>query len=264
MLLAMSSWNDVARSAQIEYLRALAESPAAETFRVGDGFAIATGIGSNTENGVVAGDATASEVDGTIAWFQQRDLPAMWLDAKPSLRDRLLAAGCRPDRGGVDMGGDLAALDLPPPLPPGEVELTVARDDGTFQQVLALMSGHDLLDGETEVARARQVFGSLGFDEDAPLQHYLALERGTAVAMATAFFGGEAVLLQHVVVARERRRRGLGRTLALARLHEARRRGCRFAVLGPTPESRRLYEPLGFTVTATRDDSLLYLPLEPR
>lgn len=246
----------VARRAQADYYRLLASSPAAETRPVGDGLAVATGIFSNTENGVVSTrlDGDPGEV---IAWFQERDAPAMWLDPAPKLARALGRAGCRPDRGGIDMGADLACLDLPA----AAVETRVVETPDQLELVFDLMRIGGKLETERDRTAARRIFVSLGLGVGAALCHYLAYADGTAVGMATAFFTAETVLLQHVAVVPTRRRQGIGRALALARLHDARARGCRLAILAPTPESRRLYEPLGFTVTPVRDD-VYYLPLE--
>jgi GNAT superfamily N-acetyltransferase len=119
-----------------------------------------------------------------------------------------------------------------------------------------------MLETAHDQSAALRVLGSLGLGADAALRHYLAYTDGTVAGMATAFFTEHTVLLQHVVVLPERRRRGIGRALALARLRDARVHGCGTAVLGPTPESRRLYEPLGFTVTPSRS-GVYYLPLRP-
>ena len=159
------------------------------------------------------------------------------------------------------MGGELDGLELPPARPPGRTRIAVAADARELDLVLDLMAAEGMLEDDADRERARRVFRSLGLGRAAPLCHYLAREDAEPVGMATAFFGGETVLLQHVVVVPARRRRGLGRALALARLHDARARGCRTAVLGPTPESRRLYEPLGFTAAPTDGSRVLYLPV---
>ena len=80
---------------------------------------------------------------------------------------------------------------------------------------------------------------------------------------ASAFFTSSTVLLEHVEVAEDERRRGIGTALALARLHEGRRLGCELAVFGTTPESAALYEQFGFTTQPVEGRRWFYLPLEP-
>jgi GNAT superfamily N-acetyltransferase len=257
-------WDSVAIAAQASYYRFLATSPRAKRREVGDGFAVVSGMFSNTENGVVAQTATADEITATLAWLQERYAPAMWLNASASLRQQLVAAGARPDVGGVDMGADLRQLDLPTSKLGSEIRIAPVRSIEELARVLSIMRLHgDHFRNESEEHRAAQLFASLRLAGDAALQHYLATEDGEDVGMATAYFADTVVLLQHVIVIPSRRRQGIGRALALARLTDAIARGCTFAVLGPTPESEALYRPLGFTTTPGRE-TIIYLPLSER
>ncbi len=255
----MTSWSSAALAAQASYYSFLRSSPFVETRAVGDGFAVISGICSNTENGVVASTATEKDVDSTLAWFREREVPAMWLNANASVSRQLVLAGARRDVGGVDMGADLRELELPRALPPQGVRIEPARTLAQLEAVLSIMRRHNLFDGAADERRAREVFASLGLTDGCALQHYLATHQGEPVGMATAHFTESIVLLQHVVVIASCRRQGLGRALAVVRLQEALARGCRAAVLGPTPESEALYQPLGFTVTPGRE-TIVYLP----
>jgi GNAT superfamily N-acetyltransferase len=260
----VESWDSAAIEAQASYYAFLASSSISETMQVGDGFAVASGIFSNTENGVVAGAASAEEIATTFARFQEWHMPAMWLRASALLRHQLVSSGARADVGGIDMGAALCRIELPALEVPDGIRIEPVRGVDQLSAVLSIMhvhGDHFREDGETQ--HAGQVFASLGLAEDSPLQHYLATDHGEPVGMATAYFTKDVVLLQHVIVAPSRRRRGLGRALVLARLADAVARGCTTAVLGPTPESEALYRPLGFTVTPGRE-SLLYLPLLER
>jgi ribosomal protein S18 acetylase RimI-like enzyme len=95
----------------------LAQLPG-ERIEVGDGFAVRTGADSNAENGVVCSalDGDPAEV---LAWMG--DAPAQWLIGPDSdLGERLIAAGCRPERTAVVMGARLADLDLGEPADASE------------------------------------------------------------------------------------------------------------------------------------------------
>jgi ribosomal protein S18 acetylase RimI-like enzyme len=70
--------------------------------------------------------------------------------------------------------------------------------------------------------------------------------RGKAVGSASAFYGDRTSSLTAVAVLEDFRRRGIGRSLALTRLHEARGRGCKSAVLAPSADGAKLYDALGF------------------
>lgn len=257
----MESWDSAAIAAQASYYRFLATSPITEMREVGDGFAVMSGLLSNTENGVVAQRATAEEIASTLAWLRERHAPAMWLTASAPLRQQLVATGARPDIGGIDMGADLRRLDLPTSKLDSDVRIAPARSIQELARVLSIMRLHgDHFHDESEAHRAAELFASLGLADDAAPQHYLATDDGEDVGMATAYFAEAVVLLQHVIVIPGRRRQGIGRALALARLADAIARGCTFAVLGPTPESEALYRPLGFTTTPGRETTI-YLPL---
>jgi GNAT superfamily N-acetyltransferase len=245
-------WARDARRAQVAYYRLLAASPHAATWTVGTGFAVATGLWSNTENGVAASDANADEVAAAIDRFRELDAPATWLGADDPLAELLVAAGCRADEDGIDMGARIDELDLSEQAV--GVEIRVAGDERQLAQALGLMARHGLLD-ERGRDRAQRLYASAG----ARLVHLLALDGDSLVGTASAFYDDDVVLLQHVLVDPAARRRGIGLALALARLREGRDRGCTTAILAPTPQSRGLYEPLGFTVTPM--ERVFYLPL---
>jgi predicted N-acetyltransferase YhbS len=78
--------------------------------------------------------------------------------------------------------------------------------------------------------------------------------------MATASFAGGVALLEYVAVVPGERRRGIGSTLALVRLHKAVKLGCTTAVFGTTPESAALYAPFGFTTEPDTPGRWFYLP----
>src|SRR3954452_2684066 len=103
------SWAELEYAAHAAYLAALP----GERIEIGDGFAVRTGAGSNAENGVVCSalDGDPAEV---IAWMG--GAPAQWLvGADSELHDRLVAAGCRPERTAVVMGARRADLRLGEP-----------------------------------------------------------------------------------------------------------------------------------------------------
>ena len=100
----------------------------------------------------------------------------------------------------------------------------------------------------------------LALDRSAPSRLYVAVRDGRPVGLASAFFGEEIALLTTVAVLERERRRGVGRSLALARLREARERGCTRAVLDPSPDGAKLYETLGFETHRQPPDRWFYLP----
>jgi GNAT superfamily N-acetyltransferase len=107
------------------------------------------------------------------------------------------------------------------------------------------------------------LYASLPLGPTAPWRHWLAWTptdagRREAIGMVSAFRNGSTVLIEHVGVVPQRRGGGIGAALVSHAAHaEA---GASFVVLGPTPESRPLYERLGFTLEPCVPDRQFYLP----
>jgi GNAT superfamily N-acetyltransferase len=254
-------YGELAWAAHAGYLRLLATSPLAERRPCGDGLAVITGVESNSENGVICSrlerdvDADAAIAE-TLSWL--RDAPSQWLLADPvspaDLRERLVAAGARPERTGVVMGAALDRLTLDDEPPPG-LELVPVRDEA------ALRAWAQVVEPAEPRARAVEVLASLGLGAQAPVQHRLALRDGVVVGAASFFAHGDTVLGQHLTVAATERRAGIGRALAQACAREALAAGARVAVVEPTPDSVAFHRLLGFALRAWPRDRSFYLPL---
>jgi ankyrin repeat protein/GNAT superfamily N-acetyltransferase len=252
-------YGELGWAARAAYLRLLATSPLAERRPCGDGVAVITGVESNTENGVVAsrldGDADAAIAEA-LRWLQ--DVPSQWLLADPvipvDLRERLFAAGARPERTAVVMGAVLDRLALDDAPPPG-LELAAVRDEA------ALRAWAQAVEPAEPRARAVEVLASLGLGADAPLQHRLARRDGAIVGAASFFTHGDTVLGHQLAVVAPERRGGIGRALVQACAREALTSGARVAVVEPTPETVAFYRLLGFALRAWPRDRSFYLPL---
>ena len=88
---------ELEHAAHAAYLAALR----GERIEVGDGFAVRTGAESNSENGVVS---DAGDVEEVVAWMGGARRRSGSSAAGSDLHDRLVAAGCRPERTAVVMG----------------------------------------------------------------------------------------------------------------------------------------------------------------
>jgi GNAT superfamily N-acetyltransferase len=267
---AGDAWGELAIAAQRRRFEHLATAPVAET-RGGPGvLAVATGVSSNTENGVVCSELDPATADGTIAelvgWFRARRLPASWLceeDVEPrDLRERLVAHGCRPERTGVDMGARLVAAGDERIGRPAGVAIARVGNTRRLDEWLEVAAACELCVDDADRSARRRLYLSLGLERDRPLRHYVASRGRTPVGLASLFLAGETAVLEQVAVVPEARRRGIGRALARMRLVIARRAGCRHAVLAPSPEGAALYRSLGFTTSPTPPDRWFYLPLE--
>jgi predicted N-acetyltransferase YhbS len=68
------------------------------------------------------------------------------------------------------------------------------------------------------------------------------------VGSLSLFLGREAAGIYNVKVAPTKQRQGVGTAMTRAVLEEASNLGYRVGVVGPTPESRSMYERLGFVL----------------
>jgi GNAT superfamily N-acetyltransferase len=226
-------------------------------------YAVRTGIASNAENGVVGGGAPASAetVRDLIAWFDERRLPASWLvpegDGRAATAGTLEAAGCKSERSGWEMRAALEELTLELP---GDADVRSVRGESDLEAWLDVAGACGWFESEDERGAWKEVELGLAIDGSGPTRLYVAFRDDQPVGMASAFFGEEVVLLTAVAVLERERRRGVGRALAAARLHEARDRGCTLAVLDPSPEGAKLYESLGFETHRQPPDRWFYLP----
>jgi GNAT superfamily N-acetyltransferase len=263
-------WASPYLASQAEYLRHLGTAPAADVIEVGGLYAVRTGIVSNTENGVVSrGDVPVSEkvARETLAWMDERKLPASWLCAEGNSRAgtaRVLERmGCEPERTAWETIGVIDRLNLRLcQLPDGVqvAEVASERELDAWSDVAARCGW--FATGSERMAW-RRLHLSLGMPPSGPHRLYVAFRSGAPVGMASAFFGRDSVLLTAVGVLEHERRRGIGRSLALTRLREARDRRCKVAVLAASPEGGRLYQALGFKAQAQPADRWFYLPTPP-
>ena len=216
-----------------------------------------TGVASNTENGAVsAGVVDGETVRDVIAWFDELRLPASWLvaegDSCASTAATLEAAGCRPEQSGWAMRAALDTLDLEHE----GADVEPVDSDAQLEAWLDVAGACGWFESEDERLASRRLHRSLA----EPTRLYLALRAGRPVGMASAFFGEEIALLTAVAVLETERRRGVGRALAIARLREARARGCALAVLDPSPDGAKLYGSLGFDFQPQPPGRWFYLP----
>lgn len=245
-------WPWLEAANMIEMLSYLGTSPLAERQVTEEIEWVITGVEDNTFNGVVRAhlsEANADQmIDEVAQRFQERHAWHLWFlteDSRPvDLAQRLEAHGWSRLREGVGMALDLSAIAEPFPPPAG---LTVERvvDEvglvlwGTFYRYLG--------DHERDEPRER-LYRSLGLSGAQPLRHYLARLYGEPAGGLSLFLEQEAVGIYNVEVAEHLRQRGVGTAMTRWVLGEARRLGAQVGVLAPTPESRSMYEQLGFVL----------------
>lgn len=109
----------------------------AESVGMAGGLAVVSGLGSNTENGVVACRATLADegaVGMLVDWVARRAVPASLIVAEPvepELLAPLLAHGLVAERAGTEIGMALTDARLPPATVPG-VHVVEVADAGTL------------------------------------------------------------------------------------------------------------------------------------
>lgn len=210
---------------------------------------VRSGVASNIHNGVIgtrlSGDDAIAATLRTLA-----GCPAIWHidadDVPADLAERLIRAGCHPKRTAVVMG--VPTPKVPAARPPTGVritEVTDADEIGLWRRVAARV-WTDSTDADLNVEA--DLYTSLPLGPDAPWRHWHALGVGSGVGpvgMISGLFTRATVMIEHIGVDPDRRGAGIGAALVSTVVTDAASRHIPYAVLGPTRESRPLYERLG-------------------
>jgi GNAT superfamily N-acetyltransferase len=257
-------WSLLEVAAQRALLAHLAASPLARTAEPGAPVRwVVTGVASNTHNGVFGCRLADLDADRAIAATlrQTAGHPAIWHvgdgDSPADLQARLVRAGCRPERTGVVMGRLIDRAAAGPP--DGRIaEITTGADLAGWRQV----AGGVWRDWTGErLDRQAAVYASLRLGPSSPWRHWLArTDTGEPIGMASGLFTAETVMVDQVGVLESHRGAGIGAALVTTVVAAAAGLGMRYAVLAPTPESRPLYQRLGFTLQPVVPDRQFYLP----
>jgi GNAT superfamily N-acetyltransferase len=232
---------------------------------------VTTGLENNTLNGVYGrpdGDLEPA-VQAVLALVDRLQAPAIWHDpdGDPALRSALVAAGAAPEDDGVVRGGAVEAVRAAlraagVAAGPRERPVLGASDLDRWTLAYAPVQGTD--DTPAELADLADLWRRLGFGEAQPVRHWVAATAGrSAAGYATACFDGEVCLLHLLGVVPAVRRQRVAARLLLAVTDEAARRGCRWLVLGPTPESAPFYERWLLREEPVTPGLQYYLPKSP-
>jgi GNAT superfamily N-acetyltransferase len=270
---------EAALRAQAEWFWTLAAA-GFELLAVDGGFAVATGLDSNTENGaVIAPEITArpGELERLLAWLRRRGVPASIVASGPldgPAVAALTARGLVPDNTGTDMG---LALTGPatrtgsaggggPASPAGSGRVAV----GGGVVVGEVLNPDELLDSlavyvedgwyrADEVAAVQAAAVQVGFGPRHAVRHWVARRDGGLVGAATSFRFGTGVALVRCCVRKAARRGGIGTALSRARLEAAVADGATHAVVAPSADGFRLHRSLGFVAVRVPPDRRFYL-----
>lgn len=191
----------------------------------------------------LAPESADSRLGETLAYFGARGLSVVWatdpLTTPADLGQRLAAHGAASSGDRPSMYVDLHCMREDFPAPPG---LRIQR----VASAALLESYLQVLPDEASARFSRAIMASLGFDEAAPRQHYVAFLGGAPVAHATMFLGGGVVGIYGVATVPGARRQGIGTAITLTLLREARQRGYCVGVLSSTPMALGIYTRIGF------------------
>lgn len=127
-----------------------------------------------------------------------------------------------------------------------EVAARVWRESPTSNPQDGLAARHSLLYASLRRGRRRL------------WRHWVAYMGRRPVGMISAFFEGQAVFLEHLGVLPSARGSGIGAALMGVPIVHARKAGCRWAVLEPTPRAALLCEGLGYLSQHTVDDDVFH------
>jgi ribosomal protein S18 acetylase RimI-like enzyme len=216
-----------------------------------------TGIPHPVFNGVLRANLKIEEadqrIDETLAPFQARGVPMMWVTGPSSqpadLGVRLQACGFiqedRPGMGAEDLGMavDLQALNESLPAPPGLTIQPVEEAESARQWAEASRRGFDV---SPEVADGwLRVNTSMPFP--GPLRHFLGRLDGEPVATSSLLPGGGVAGVYNVSTVPEARGQGIGTAMVLEALRAACAMGYRIGVLTAAPMGVSIYRRIGFT-----------------
>jgi len=189
-----------------------------------------------------------ARIGAALAPFKGRNLPMQW-HIGPSTRpfdlgERLVAYGLRHVGDEPGMAADLLALDHDPKLPP-RLRVEHVRDTQALDQWCRIATGAFNFSEGVGDARAR-IEASLGPGQLPARRLYLGSLEGQPMATALLFLGGGVAGLYEVGVLPDMRRQGIGRTMTLVPLLEARAEGYRIGTLHSSPMGLGIYRRLGF------------------
>ncbi len=193
-------------------------------------------------------DTAPAEVDRLIDKFRSRGLDSFWwagASSRPGDLPAMLG-----DRGFKEveiltgMALSLDRFEDRADSPEG-LEIRLVEDSGTLKEMLELFGPA----ADLTPLQARQTYESLLDPDGSPdpvYRHFVGLKDGRVVCSTSYFLENDRVDLDYVSTDPGYRRRGYARAVFSHALREARREGCRMALLQASKMGRPLYLSLGF------------------
>jgi GNAT superfamily N-acetyltransferase len=139
-------------------------------------------------------------------------------------------------------------LDLANLAESGPARIERVRDDAqmrVFADILTTVFERPKSDNDIWTG----AYGAIGYEDH--WAHFLAYDRGRAVATASVLLCGEVAGIYLVGTIAEARGKGLGTAATLAALHYGRERGARVGALQSSAMGERVYRAMGFVSHGT-------------
>jgi GNAT superfamily N-acetyltransferase len=189
-----------------------------------------------------------SRIDEMLTFFKTRNMDFGWTIG-PSTRPSNLASilethGFVYSDSTTGLAIDLHAVNEHI-LVNADLIITEIRDLETLEILRSIeISGF----GASEMAAQNYYdsYAHTGFGNGLPWHHYIGWLHEEPVAIASLLFHAGVAGIYGVATIPAARRQGVGATITLHTLHEARRHGYRIAVLSPTEMSIAIYHRIGF------------------
>jgi ribosomal protein S18 acetylase RimI-like enzyme len=210
-----------------------------------------TGVADMHLNAVLSTDLADEDadriIDETLADLRGRGTPFVWWvmpSASPrDLAQRLGARGLVDDGPWVGMAVAADELVDPPQVNGLEIRrVQTSHDFVAFTAVFAPILSPSEAFTDYFVRAARRI----GFDDDAPEQHFLGLLDGELVATADLVMAGGAAGIYNITTVEAARGRGIGAAMTATAIRHGADRGFRLATLQASTMGRPVYERLGF------------------
>lgn len=193
-------------------------------------------------------DYVRAKVAEIFAYFKQRQVTLYW-SLGPSTRPANLVTYLEPlgfthAEETTGMAIDIQAANEETPQPEQFV-ITEIEDNETLKHLRSIeVEGFG---SSEEIAQAYyETYVHAGFGQGKAWHHYLGWQYGQPVAITSLLLHAGVAGIYGVATLPHARRQGIGASMTLHALHEARRLGYRIAILSPLEMSIKLYRRIGF------------------
>jgi ribosomal protein S18 acetylase RimI-like enzyme len=186
-------------------------------------------------------------IDETNEYFYAKGVVPYWRlcpgDLPDDLEVRLANKGFALEAEEPAMAVDLMQLDQPMKTPEG-LMIEHVSDAATMKEKHIWITQLGM--GKSLGSLLMEMYSAYGFDPASDWQHYIGFLDGKPVSCASVFYAAGVAGIYAVITLPEAQRQGIGSTMTLKALLEARDRGYRVALLQSSEMGYNVYRRLGF------------------